>query len=69
MADNNARVRDNLWKKIVEDWQLNAIMIYSTNTEQSYQILSNGDPDREVLDFDGISLICKPVKKAKARKT
>ena len=62
----SARVRDKLWDKIVTKWNLNAIMIYSTNNEQSYFIRSNGDPDREVIDFDGIALLSKPNKKTNA---
>ena len=65
LADINARVRDKLWERIVNKWNLNAIMIYSTNTEQSYGIKVNGDPERSVIDFDGISLLSKPVKKKK----
>ncbi len=59
----SARVRDKLWDKIVYKWNLNAIMIYSTNNEQSYCIRSNGDPDRVVIDFDGIALLSRPNKK------
>ncbi len=65
LADINSRVRDKLWERIVDTWNLNAIMVYSTNTEQSYGIRVNGDPERSVVDFDGISLLSKPVKKHK----
>ncbi len=65
VADVNARVRDKLWEKIAHGWSLNAIMVYSKNTEQSYGIRMHGDPDRTVIDFDGISLLSKPVKKPK----
>lgn len=64
VATLSARVRDKLWDKIVNKWNLNAIMIYSASNEQSYSIRSNGDPDREIIDFDGISLLSKPNKKA-----
>ena len=67
IANLNARVRDKLWKKICESWELNAIMIYQTNSEQSYAIRSNGNPDRTVLDFDGIQLISKPLKKTRKK--
>ena len=65
LADVNSRVRDKLWDRIIASWNLNAIMIFSTNTEQSYGIRVNGDPERSVIDFDGISLLSKPVKKHK----
>lgn len=50
-------------ERISQKWNLNAIMIFSTNTEQSFGIMVNGDPERSVVDFDGISLLSKPVKK------
>jgi len=65
VADVNSRVRDKIWERIVDTWRVNAIMLYSTNTEQSYGIRVNGDPERSVIDFDGISLLSKPVKKSK----
>lgn len=63
VATINARVRDKLWKKITELWRVKSIMIYSSNTEQSYDIRTFGNPDRVVVDFDGIKLISRPVKK------
>jgi CRISPR-associated protein Cas2 len=35
-------------------------MLYQTNNEQGYGIRSHGDPDKEVIDFDGIMLLTKP---------
>ena len=64
VATINARVRDKLCDRIVKEWHLNALMLYSTNTEQGYVIRSNGDPEREVVDFDGICLLSKPIKKS-----
>lgn len=68
VASINARVRDKIWKKITDRWNCIAIMVYSTNTEQSYGIRVNGAPERSVLDFDGISLLSKPVKKTRKKK-
>lgn len=65
VADVNSRVREKIWQKIISKWKLNAIMIFSTNTEQSYGIKVNGDTERTVIDFDGINLLSKPVKKKK----
>ena len=56
----NARVRDKLWERITKEWNVNAIMLYQTNNEQGYGIRSHGDPDKEVIDFDGIMLLTKP---------
>lgn len=63
VAAVGARVRDRLWERICREWKLNAIMLYSTNNEQGYRLLSNGDPDREIIDFEGISLLAKPLSK------
>jgi CRISPR-associated protein Cas2 len=68
VATIGARVRDKLWDKISGEWNVNAIMIYSTNNEQGYGIRSNGDPDREVIDFEGIHLLARPVKKTRTKK-
>jgi CRISPR-associated protein Cas2 len=63
VADLNARVRDKIWEKIITKWNLDSIMLYSTNKEQSYQILSHGNPDRQSFDFDGLTLLSKASKK------
>lgn len=60
-----ARVRDKIWEKICQDWQLSAIMLYTTNNEQGYSIRSHGSPEREVVNFDGINLLARPVKKTR----
>ena len=62
VATIGARVRDKLWQKICDEWKLSAIMLHSSNTEQGYILKSFGDPDREVIDFDGIQLLSKPKK-------
>jgi len=52
----NARVRDKLWEKVVNKWNLDSLMIYTTNNEQGYAVRSNGDTSREIFDCEGISL-------------
>jgi CRISPR-associated protein Cas2 len=69
VSNINSRVRDKLWTKICDDWSLNAIMIFQTNNEQSYSIRVNGDPDRSVIDFEGIQLLSKPIKKERKSKS
>lgn len=59
VATIGARVRDKLWEKICDDWNLSAIMLYSTNNEQGYILKSTGDPNREVVNLDGIYLLAK----------
>ena len=53
----NARVRDKIWKKVCEKWLVPAIMIYTSNTEQGYRICSNLDPTREIVEFEGLTLV------------
>ena len=56
IADINARVRDKLWDKVTLKWNLDALMIYTTNTEQGYSIRSWGETSRQVLDCEGLLL-------------
>ena len=60
LASINARLRDKLWERITTQWNLDAIMVYSTKTEQSYGIRVHGNPKREAIDFDGLTLLSKP---------
>ena len=52
----NARVRDKLWDKVTEKWDIPALMIYTTNTEQGYKVRIHKEPSRDVIDFDGLQL-------------
>ncbi|WP_439956911.1 type I-E CRISPR-associated endoribonuclease Cas2e [Leptospira ryugenii] len=60
VATINARVRDELWKRMTEEWRNPCIMIFSMNNEQGFEIRTFGDPEREVLDFDGLFLLARP---------
>lgn len=56
----NARVRDNLWKRVVEYVKNGrAIMVYSTNNEQGLEFKVHGS-QWEPIDFDGIKLMLRP---------
>lgn len=52
----NRRIRDKLWDKIVRKWNANALLIYTTNNEQGFGALSNGDPSRELINHEGLVL-------------
>ena len=52
----NARIRDKLWQKVVEKWDVPAVMIYTTNVEQGYKIRIHKDPTRDVYESNGIYL-------------
>ncbi|WP_244244861.1 type I-E CRISPR-associated endoribonuclease Cas2e [Leptospira koniambonensis] len=64
VATVGARVRDQIWKKVCDEWKSDALMLYSSNTEQGYVIRSNGDPSREIVEFEGLLLMAKPDPKA-----
>lgn len=61
------RVREKLWARITEEWKVDALMIYKTNTEQGYAALSNGDTSREIVDFEGMVLTQYPVPESKQK--
>jgi CRISPR-associated protein Cas2 len=56
IADINARVRDKVWDRVVDKWNLDALMIYTTNKEQGYDVRVNGTTSRQPVIFDGIVL-------------
>ena len=53
----NSMVRDKLWDIIPDHDAKGALMIYSCNNEQGYQIKMYGEPTRSVVDLDGVQLI------------
>ena len=54
----SALVREKLWQKVCSDSRVSgALLIYSSNTEQGFQIDFYGEPRRTLIDFDGIQLI------------
>ncbi len=52
----NRRIRDKLWDRIVHKWNANALLIYTTNTEQGYAARSHGDTSRELVEIEGMVL-------------
>ncbi|MCP4357487.1 MAG: type I-E CRISPR-associated endoribonuclease Cas2 [Chloroflexi bacterium] len=63
----SAMVRDRLWEKCIKDrkGQGGLIQIWSTNTEQRFDIRTWGDTDRTPVEFEGLWLI----RKTKATRT
>ena len=53
----NALVREKLWDMLPEFHPKGALMIYSCNTEQGFQVRMTGELSRSVIDLDGIQLI------------
>lgn len=55
-------VRDRLWDKCCERLRDGGVVqLWSTNNEQCFAIRSAGDTKREVVDFEGLSLIRRPL--------
>ena len=58
----NAMVRDLLWKKCCGKMGSGGVVqIWSTNTEQRFQMRACGDTRREIVELDGLQLIRLPV--------
>lgn len=57
----SALVRDLLWDKVCrEKRQGGALMIYNSDREQGFDIRSQGETSRVVVDFEGLLLIRIP---------
>jgi CRISPR-associated protein Cas2 len=57
----NAMVRDKLWQKCCEKKRAGGVLqIWSTNTEQRFQMRAHGDTARQIVEFDGLQLIRLP---------
>lgn len=58
IGNMTAAVRKLLWNKVNENAEQGcALMIYSYDTEQGFEIEMLGAPKRSVIDFEGIKLI------------
>jgi CRISPR-associated protein Cas2 len=54
-------VRDRLWDKCCKRVKTGGVVqIWTTNTEQRFQMRSYGQTRREIVDFDGVQLIRVP---------
>ena len=62
----NAMVRDRLWDKCCEAKRAGGVVqIWSTNTEQRFQMRMAGATKRTVVSFDGLQLIRVPDNKSR----
>ena len=58
VARLSARVRDMLWKTVeAEVGDGNAVMVWTTNTESGYDVMTCGTNRRVPKDFDGLKLV------------
>lgn len=54
----NARIRELLWERICTTEKADgAVMVYSSNTEQRFEMRLAGTPKRSIVDMDGIQLV------------
>lgn len=61
----SALVRDRLWERVGQSANgASCMLIYSTNSEQGFAFRLRGGGSREVVDFDGLSLVRVPRKNA-----
>lgn len=59
----SARVRDKLWLKCCHAKETGGVtQIWSTNTEQRFEMRMCGDTQREIIEFEGLQLIRIPHK-------
>jgi len=57
----NAMVRDRLWEKCREAKRAGGIIqIWSTNTEQRFQMRMAGETRQDMVDLDGLQLVRIP---------
>ena len=59
----NATVRDHLWGKCIKAKRTGGVLqIWSTNNEQRFAMRSIGETQRQVVDFEGLQLIRRPLR-------
>lgn len=57
----NATVRDRLWEKCCKSKRAGGVVqIWSTNTEQRFEMRTAGATKRSVVEFEGLQLIRIP---------
>ena len=58
----NAMVREHLWNKCCAAKRAGGVLqIWTTNTEQHFQMRSHGDTRRQIVEFEGLHLIRVPL--------
>ncbi len=57
----SARVRDRLWDKCCNHKKAGGVLqVWSTNSEQRFQMRSFGDTSRQIIELEGLQLIQIP---------
>lgn len=54
----SAMVREKLWEKVcAEEPTVSAVMIYAAANEQGFNMKMHGEPQRQVVELEGVQLI------------
>lgn len=57
----SARVLDELWALVCDRLGSGAaVMVHTARNEQGFAMRTAGDPSRQLIDIDGLTLVCKP---------
>ncbi|NMC28002.1 MAG: type I-E CRISPR-associated endoribonuclease Cas2 [Syntrophomonadaceae bacterium] len=57
----NALIREKLWEKAIKEIKDGScIMIHKTSNEQGFEVRTWGDSSREIVDFEGLTLVRIP---------
>ena len=57
----SALVRDRLWEKCCKATKTGGVLqVWSTNTEQRFQMRANGKTRRSIVDYEGLQLVRIP---------
>ena len=64
MGNPSARVRDELWQRVVSRIKGGAVIqVWAARTPQGFQYRVHGTPSRRFVDFEGIALLATEEKK------
>src|SRR6266542_4405634 len=59
----SALVRDKLWEQVTKKARAGgAVMIWRARTEQGFAVRTHGDPSRDLVDLEGLTLVRIPRK-------
>jgi CRISPR-associated protein Cas2 len=59
----SARVREKLWFVVCGKKRLGACtLIVQSHGEQGFSVLTSGEGSRELVDYDGLILMCRPAR-------
>ena len=58
VGDLSKKVREMLWSQVVAGIETgNAVMVWHTNNESGFDLMTIGKNRREPIDFDGLTLV------------